>query len=221
MDDLIDTMQAAGELMAHGEALQGAVKQTMVAVYSFFQNFDAYTSAQKQRLRVATEDIDTLKTEAATIKQQNEITLFLELVEQLFSYSMMWMHAEEAKEILNGKGQSFTIVSDAVQEYAKAVHEWLNGETQSLCTYHGGCREVRAKLFAEVEKTVDYCNERLTEQCEKMHGGFAPSGRFCKFIMRTKEEKDKGLQDQCKAIMPPTRGLKYHQNHPEGRGIFY
>merc|ERR1712151_101356 len=57
--------------------------------------------------------------------------------------------------------------------------------------------------------------------CHQEYSGFAPSGRMCTWIRQTKADLDAGLRHHCKTVMPPTIGLKYHQEDPDGRGIFY
>jgi len=222
MDDLIDTMQAAGELMAAAEALSSAVDATMQSIYVFLQKFEAYRHSQHQRKAMATEEIGALRLNAAEIQKDIDMSELLELKDLFFGYSIMWIRSSQAMEILSNRGASFGVLGDEIHSYSVAVHEWLNEETNSLCIRHQGCREIRKKIVAEVEKTVPFCDERHDEtMCHQEYSGFAPSGRMCKWIRQTNADLDAGLRHHCKTVMPPTIGLKYHQEDPDGRGIFY
>jgi hypothetical protein len=222
MAGLIDNMQAAGEGMATAEALSSAVDATMQSIYGFLQKFEAYRHSQHQRKAIATEEIDALRLNAAEIQKEIDMSELLELKDLFFSYSIMWIRSSQAREILSNRGASFSDVGDEILSYSVAVHEWLNEETNSLCIRHQGCKEVRKKIVAEVEETVPFCDERHDEtMCHQMYSGFAPSGRMCKWIRQTSADLDAGLRHHCKTVMPPTIGLKYHQEDPDGRGIFY
>merc|ERR1712048_1440223 len=222
MDDFIDAMQAAGELIATAESLSSAVDATMQSIYGFLQKFEVYSHSQHERKAMATEETDALRSNAAEIQKNIDMSELLELKEFSFGYSIMWIRSSQATEILSNRDANFSVVGDEIHDYSVAVHEWLNEETNSLCIRHQGCREIRKKIVAEIEKTVPFCDERHDEtMCHQEYSGFAPSGRMYKWIRQTNADLDAGLHHHCKTVMPPTIGLKYHQEDPDGRGIFY
>jgi hypothetical protein len=132
-----------------------------------------------------------------------------------------WCLASNAEQILRSSHPRFKDVLACVRPTAVAVHEWLNHEMNNfLCSHYGGCMKVRSLIFAETEKKANYCDERFTKnRCHNEKGGFAPSGRTCKWNLPHNARK-RGLRGYCKSVRPPTAGLRYHQDSSEP-GIFY
>jgi len=132
----------------------------------------------------------------------------------------VWAKASDAEAACSGhEDLLFGKLGQKIHAYAVSVHEWINGELQTLCDYHENCMKVRSKVFAIIEKTVLYCDERFTQYyCKNHHGGIAQSGRTCKWIP---PQHELGIRGACKSVRPPTKGLKYHQDEGDAAGIFY
>jgi hypothetical protein len=131
----------------------------------------------------------------------------------------MWVSAIEAEDSMPDDDTDYTTIRSSLDENAIAVHVWLNGEMQSVCTTFKTCQGARAQLIAVLAEKTTFCDERFTTvACVNDNDGHQPNGKMCKWI---KADSDKGIQGQCKQVNPPTKDLQYGRDHPDGAGIFY
>jgi hypothetical protein len=221
----IQAVKAEGYAKARAIALNNAIEKTTQSINAFFAMLGGYESKQVQKRMAGEATVEQLESQADDLLKEIDGSVLADAEKFFKLYAIMWLRASEAEDYLTHDNPAFGDVLAQVKVTAVAVHEWLNEELHSLCDYHGSCSKVRSLIFAEAEKKMNYCDERFTEyRCTGEQSGYGPNGRSCKWVtpdMKAGEARKLGLRGRCKSLRPPTAGLKYHQDHPDGAGIFY
>jgi len=218
MHTVVDAMMAANQAKAVAEQLRGAVDTAVQVVTNFFRMFGDYKAKQEVKKAVALGHVDELIEDAAAIHAATDANIISEIGTFFHLYHLMWGRQIEAEDAMPDDDEDYTTVRSSLDESAIAVHEWLNGEMQTMCVYYKTCAAARAELVAALKDTATVCDKREEKtDCLETADGHGPLGRMCKWINPSPKD-DTG---DCESVNPPTQDLKYGSNHADGAGIFY
>jgi hypothetical protein len=221
MHGFVDDMMAANQAKALAEELSALIDTAIREIQNFFELFADYKSTQEAKKKIALGDVDDIIAHADALHKATDLSVLSEVGSFFHLYHLMWVSAIEAEDAMPDDDTDYTTIRSSLDENAIAVHVWLNGEMQSVCTTFKTCAAARKELNKVMSsKNATFCDERqgTIVSCLNDNDGHQPNGKMCKWI---KGDHDKGEWSGCKQVSPPTNDLQYGRNHPDGAGIFY
>lgn len=235
MHEIIDELMAANQAKAKAVELGAAIDVAIPKIENFFTMFAGYRSKEAQKKQSVSDDVDKIISNGDDIVKATEASVLLEVGAFFRFYQLMWVRALEAGKAIPVGDADFATIAANIDTNAEAVHEWLNNEMTSLCTYYTTCTAARAALLALAEVHVDWCDERTTltacrggspedttrSKDEQPPGGQAPNGKMCSWTPPNHEINDR--IGTCSPVSPPTANMKWGRDGPvpPGVGIFY